>query len=52
MLIHKNPNQLKALAQPDKSYLVLIGPEGDFRPDELELALRNGFLKLAWALRV
>ncbi len=42
----KNPNQLKALAQPDKSYLVLIGPEGDFRLDELELAVRNGYTKV------
>ena len=28
------------------SYLILIGPEGDFSPDEIELALQNGFVPL------
>lgn len=40
-----NPLHLKSLAEPNKSYWVLIGPEGDFRTDELALALSNGFLK-------
>ncbi|MBX2898747.1 MAG: 16S rRNA (uracil(1498)-N(3))-methyltransferase [Cyclobacteriaceae bacterium] len=38
-----NSHLLKYAAQPAKSYLVLIGPEGDFRPDELKVALQNGF---------
>ncbi|MBX2894221.1 MAG: 16S rRNA (uracil(1498)-N(3))-methyltransferase [Cyclobacteriaceae bacterium] len=42
-----NPNLLKAQAQPNQHYLVLIGPEGDFRPGELELALQNGFSKVS-----
>lgn len=40
-----NPLHLKSLAEPNKNYWVLIGPEGDFRADELELAISNGFLK-------
>ncbi len=40
-----NPNLLKNLTQKNKRYLALIGPEGDFRPEELELALTNGFVK-------
>jgi len=43
----KNPDQLKTMAQLEKSYLVLIGPEGDFRQDELDLAFRNGFAKVS-----
>lgn len=44
---HKNPDQLKTMAQLGKSYLVLIGPEGDFRQDELDLAISNGFAKVS-----
>ncbi|MCW5912632.1 MAG: 16S rRNA (uracil(1498)-N(3))-methyltransferase [Cyclobacteriaceae bacterium] len=40
-----NPNHLKSLAHPNRSYLVLIGPEGDFSADELKLALAKGFVK-------
>lgn len=40
-----NPLHLKSLAEPNKNYWVLIGPEGDFRADELELAISNGFIK-------
>jgi len=43
----QNPDQLKTMAQPGKSYLVLIGPEGDFRHDELDLAISNGFTKVS-----
>lgn len=32
-------------AQPGTTYLVLIGPEGDFTPDELRAAQHNGFLQ-------
>lgn len=28
---------------PEQSYLVLIGPEGDFSPEELNIALLNGY---------
>ncbi|MDA9555249.1 16S rRNA (uracil(1498)-N(3))-methyltransferase [Pelobium sp.] len=31
---------------PYQSYLVLIGPEGDFSPQEIEIALQNGFVPI------
>lgn len=31
------------LLQPEQSALVMIGPEGDFSPEEVELALAHGF---------
>lgn len=34
---------LKALYTKGEDVLVLIGPEGDFTPDEVKLALSNGF---------
>lgn len=42
-----NPDQLKALAKPKQSYLVLIGPEGDFNQDEIQLAIEHGFKKVS-----
>jgi 16S rRNA (uracil1498-N3)-methyltransferase len=42
-----NPIHLKQLATPAQKYLVLIGPEGDFRMDEIETALQNGFNKVS-----
>jgi 16S rRNA (uracil1498-N3)-methyltransferase len=42
-----NPHLLKTQAKQNQHYLVLIGPEGDFRSDELELANQNGFLKVS-----
>ncbi|MCE2894693.1 MAG: 16S rRNA (uracil(1498)-N(3))-methyltransferase [Flammeovirgaceae bacterium] len=42
-----NPFHLKAIAKPNKSYLVLIGPEGDFAIDELNAALQSGFEKVS-----
>ena len=33
----------KEFIQPQKDYLILIGPEGDFSKEEIELALQNGF---------
>ena len=33
----------KELIHPQKDYLILIGPEGDFSKEEIELALQNGF---------
>ena len=32
---------------PDKDILILIGPEGDFRPEEVELAKQNGFIPVS-----
>lgn len=37
-----NKNELKK-AMSGESHLVLIGPEGDFTPEEVELALKNQF---------
>ncbi len=31
------------LLQPSTARLILIGPEGDFTPEEIQLALQNGF---------
>ena len=31
------------LVQKHQSYLILIGPEGDFSPEELHIALQNGY---------
>lgn len=42
-----NPDELSKIAKPNESYTVLIGPEGDFSPVELELALKNGYQKVA-----
>ena len=42
-----NPDQLKTLAKPQQSYLVLIGPEGDFNKDEIQLAIEHGFKKVS-----
>jgi 16S rRNA (uracil1498-N3)-methyltransferase len=44
---HDNPVHLKQLANPEEKYLVLIGPEGDFRVEEIESALQNGFKKVS-----
>ena len=38
---------LKQLYQPGENVLVLIGPEGDFSPEEIELALKTGFLPIS-----
>lgn len=37
---------ISQVAESHKSYTVLIGPEGDFSPKEIELALQNGFKPL------
>jgi len=36
-------NHLKNLCKPKQIYTILIGPEGDFSPDEIKLALENNF---------
>ncbi len=43
----RNPDHLKNLATTGKDYVVLIGPEGDFSPNELNAALQNGFKKVS-----
>jgi 16S rRNA (uracil1498-N3)-methyltransferase len=42
-----NPDQLKSLAAAKQSYLVLIGPEGDFSKEEIELAMEHDFKKVS-----
>jgi len=39
-------NFISQITSPGKSYLILIGPEGDFTPNEIELALQNDFKPL------
>ncbi|QAA83013.1 16S rRNA (uracil(1498)-N(3))-methyltransferase [Aequorivita sp. H23M31] len=34
---------LKSLLTPKKNITILIGPEGDFSPEEIQLAKKNGF---------
>ena len=36
-------NHLLDVAKPTRNYLILIGPEGDFDPEEIKLAISNGF---------
>nr|WP_155184470.1 16S rRNA (uracil(1498)-N(3))-methyltransferase [Fulvivirga lutimaris] len=42
-----NPDHLIHKAQKSSEYLMLIGPEGDFTLDEVELALTKGFQKIS-----
>jgi 16S rRNA (uracil1498-N3)-methyltransferase len=44
---HTNPNHLQSIATPNKAYVVMIGPEGDFTPEELMLAEKAGFKKVS-----
>lgn len=39
----RTPPHLFRVAKPQQNYAVLIGPEGDFTNDELEIALANHF---------
>lgn len=41
-----NPQQLFDIAKENKSHCVLIGPEGDFSAQELQLAEQQGFRKV------
>lgn len=47
MIAHCDENfnrmDFKNFIQPNQSYLILIGPEGDFSKEEIELAQQNGF---------
>ncbi len=42
-----NPDELSKVAKAKENYTILIGPEGDFSPAELELAIKNGYQKVA-----
>ncbi len=42
-----NPLHLRDVVKPGTSYCVLIGPEGDFSPEELRTALESGFKKVS-----
>jgi 16S rRNA (uracil1498-N3)-methyltransferase len=44
---HTNPQHLFKSAPANSSYLVLIGPEGDFSKAELENAMNVGFIKVS-----
>ncbi|NJB35342.1 16S rRNA (uracil(1498)-N(3))-methyltransferase [Croceivirga sp. JEA036] len=39
--------ELKDLAKPNCSSTILIGPEGDFSPEEIEQSLKNGYKAVA-----
>jgi 16S rRNA (uracil1498-N3)-methyltransferase len=43
----ENQLHLQKLIEPGKRYLILIGPEGDFSPEELMLANKRGFATVA-----
>ena len=38
---------LKSVVKPGENYLILIGPEGDFSPEEIRLALDAGFVPVS-----
>lgn len=42
-----NPVELQTLIHPGEANTVLIGPEGDFSPEELQLATDNGYQKVS-----
>jgi 16S rRNA (uracil1498-N3)-methyltransferase len=42
-----NPRHLKDVARRSESAIVLIGPEGDFSPAELQMALSSGYEKVS-----
>jgi 16S rRNA (uracil1498-N3)-methyltransferase len=50
LIAHCYPGQkphLKNVVQSGGNVLVLIGPEGDFSPDEIKLAIENGFHEIS-----
>lgn len=40
-------HELKRRVVPDQDLTILIGPEGDFTPDEIKNALKNGYLPVS-----
>lgn len=43
----QNPNLLQHLASPRSDYVILVGPEGDFTKEEIEMASSQGFRKVS-----
>ena len=43
----QNPEKLAKVIKPAQQYCVLIGPEGDFSPQELEICMAAGFKKVS-----
>ena len=45
--LEREPRQyMSDVAEPGQRYTILIGPEGDFTPREIEMALQNGYKPL------
>jgi 16S rRNA (uracil1498-N3)-methyltransferase len=42
-----NPDLLSKLVKPEGDQVLLIGPEGDFTKEELDLAIEHGFKKVS-----
>jgi len=45
---HEDKKYISELVAPHQKYLILIGPEGDFTPEEVNLALNKGFKPLTF----
>jgi 16S rRNA (uracil1498-N3)-methyltransferase len=45
--IDDNKQHLKNALKANESYRILIGPEGDFTKEEIELALKNGYVPVS-----
>ena len=45
-MITAKKKYISELVEPHQKYLILIGPEGDFTPDEVNLALNKGYKAL------
>jgi 16S rRNA (uracil1498-N3)-methyltransferase len=45
--ISNNKRLLKNLIMPGENVLILIGPEGDFSPEEVEMAISEGFIPVS-----
>lgn len=43
----ENKQNLKSLIPSQKDILILIGPEGDFTPQEIQMALKNNFIPVS-----
>ena len=43
----QNPPLLQAICQPHQDTLILIGPEGDFSPKEIQLAINHAFIPVS-----
>ncbi len=43
----ENKNHLKNVYTAKQDVIILIGPEGDFSPDEIKYALKNGFKEIS-----